>query len=214
MGKYSRANRLQIYRQNQDGLLELQHSETLYGKITLLQKVRPVSSTTDHLFVGTDLYAHFALSWDNAKKRFKNEYILEDVADNTARASATGSRCLVDPAGRLMALDLFEGRTTVIPLKQSRKSKKKKDAGNDPGTPQTIRIQELFIRASAFLYGADQPEEAMLWEDGHNKVNLTTRVFELDGRGEFVRDSEGTRLSKSGLDASMSLLIPVPEPPG
>jgi DNA damage-binding protein 1 len=195
--------------------LELQHSETLYGNISLLQKVRPASSATDHLFVGTDQYSHFTLSWDNAKKRFKNEYILEDLADNTARASATGSKCLVDPAGRVIALDLFEGRTTIVPLKQSRNRKKKRDtAGNELGAPHIIRIPELFIRTSAFLYGADQPEMALLWEDGHNKINLTTRLFEFDGKGEFVRESDGSRLSRTGLDASTSLLIPVPQPPG
>ncbi|KAH0547646.1 hypothetical protein FGG08_000135 [Glutinoglossum americanum] len=204
-----------VIAQNPDGLLELQHSETFYGKITLLQKLRPLTSPTDHLFVGTDQFAHFTLSWDHKKMRFKNEYILEDLVDNTARASATGSRCLVDPDGRIMSLDLFEGRTTIIPLKQSRKSKKKREAaGNELGAPHTIRIPELFVRTSAFLHGAAQPEVALLWEDGHNKVNLTTRVFEFDGKGEFFRESDGFGLSRTDLDASTSLLIPVSHPPG
>jgi DNA damage-binding protein 1 len=149
------------------------------------------------------------------KRRFKNEHILEPLLDNTARASATGGKCLVDPAGHIMALDLFEGRTTVIPLRQPRKSRKKKDAtSNELGTPHTIRVSELFIRSSAFLHGTDQPEVALLWEDAHNKVNLTTRVFEFDGKGEFARESIGSRLSRVGLDAGTSLLIPVPHPPG
>ncbi|KAI9774010.1 MAG: hypothetical protein M1839_001962 [Geoglossum umbratile] len=211
----ARANRLQIYRQNQDGFLELQYSTTIYGKVTMLEKVRPASSQMDHLFVGTDQYAHFTLSWDCANARFRNEHILEDLEDNTARDSKTGSKCLVDPEGRVMLLDFFEGRTTVVPLKQSRKGRKKGGVvGSDLGTPHTIRIPEFFIRSSAFLHGTDQPEVVLLYEDNNNKVNLMTRVFEIDGKGEFARESNGTRLSRVALENAATLLIPVPQPPG
>ena len=181
----------------------------------MLEKVRPASSKTDHLFVGTDQYAHFTLSWDGANARFRNEHVLEDLEDNTARDSTTGSKCLVDPEGRVMALDFFEGRTTIIPLKQPRKGRKRGGfSGSELGTPHTIRIPEFYIRSSAFLYGTDQPEVVLLYEDGNNKVNLKTRVFEIDAKGDFVRESSGSRLSRVALDNAATLLIPVPQPPG
>jgi len=64
----AKSNRLEFYTQTSDGLA-LQHSKAIYGKVTMLQKLRPALSPTDHLFVGTDRYMYFTLSWNADKKQ-------------------------------------------------------------------------------------------------------------------------------------------------
>ena len=96
-----------------------------------------------------------------------------------------------------MVLDFFEGRTTVIPLTQSRKGRRKGGvASSELKAPHTIRIPEFFIGPSCFLHGTDQPEAILLYEDGNKLVNLRTRMFEISGKGEFIRENSGSRLAK------------------
>jgi DNA damage-binding protein 1 len=90
----------------------------------MLEKVWPLSPETDHLFVGTDQYAHFTLSRENINARFRNEHIFENLKDNTARDTKANSKCLVDSNGHIMVLGFFEGHTAVIPPKLSRKGRR------------------------------------------------------------------------------------------
>jgi DNA damage-binding protein 1 len=71
----AKANRLEIYSPNPQlpEQLLLRHSKTIYGKITLLHKLRPAVSKTDHLFVGTDKYHYFTLSWNAETKELVTE---------------------------------------------------------------------------------------------------------------------------------------------
>ena len=216
-GCCSKANRIEIYAQTSDGL-SLQHAKAVYGKITMLQKLRPISSTTDHLFIGTDRYMYFTVSWDSQGKQLRTEKSYVDQADKTARDSQTGDRCQIDSTKRFMTLELFEGVITVVPIHQ--KNKKKGDAEiGSLGEPVPARISELFVRSSAFLHprssSVEKPKLALLYEDNHQKVHLTVRVLDYaaGGSGEpGSADFDKVESSHTDLELGASHLIPVPAP--
>ncbi|OCK77712.1 DNA damage-binding protein 1 [Lepidopterella palustris CBS 459.81] len=213
----AKANRLEFYSQSPDGL-SLQHSKAIYGKVTMLQKLRPASAATDHLFVGTDRFMYFTLSWDSDSKQLQTEKKFESVADKAARESQTGERCLIDPTGRFMTLEVYEGIITVIPLIQRGKKRKQDGEIGNMGEPVPIRITEMFVRSSAFLYPrspqVEKPKLALLYEDSHSKVRLKLRNVAFSGgagSGDVVELDDVDDLREE-LELGASHLIPISEP--
>ncbi|KAF1839487.1 hypothetical protein BDW02DRAFT_564028 [Decorospora gaudefroyi] len=209
----AKSNRLDFYTQTSDGLA-LQHSKAVYGKVTMLQKLRPALSPTDHLFIGTDRFMYFTLSWNPDKKQLQTEKSFASVADNAARESQTGERSHVDPTGRFMTVEVYEGIITVIPLVQRGKKRKQKQEADMAhlGDPQPVRIPEMFVRSSAFFRPRaidDKPKIALLYEDTHAQVKL--KVRELAHVGEDVELQEG-ETCRSELELGSSHLIPLEEP--
>ncbi|GAM85060.1 hypothetical protein ANO11243_030630 [Dothideomycetidae sp. 11243] len=175
----AKANRLEFYIQTSDGLI-LKHSKAIYGKVTLLNKLRPQTSSTDHLFVGTDRFMYFVLSWDPATNQIRTEKSYRDLADKASRDTQTGDRCLVDPSGRFLTLEIYEGIINVVPI--AVEGKRKHQA--EPGTllePIQSRISELFVRSSAFLHrrrDKDNPQLALLYQSSRGDIRV--KVRELD----------------------------------
>ncbi|KAI9880598.1 MAG: hypothetical protein M1830_001949 [Pleopsidium flavum] len=215
----AKANRLEIYTQTPDGLI-LQQSKAIYGKVTMLQKIRPASSHTDHLFIGTDRYTYFTVSWDSKTRQLRTERSFVDTADKTARDSETGDRCLIDPTRRFMTLELFEGVVMVIPIlhKSKRKGAPEVDVGN-LGDPLPARISELFVRSSTFLHPrkdqAEKPKLAFLYEDNHRKVRVKVRELDYAAGGSISEGSADLNEVDSlqeELELGASHIIPVPAP--
>jgi DNA damage-binding protein 1 len=207
-----KSNVLELYTQTADGL-SLQHSKTIYGKITMLQKLRPPLSSTDHLFVGTDRYMYFTLVWNPEKKQLQTEKTFQDVADNAARESQTGERCLVDPSGRFMTLEIYEGIITVITLVQRGKKRKQESDIAQLGEPQPCRVDEMFVRSSAFLRPRaldDKPKLALLYEDTNGHVRLKMR--ELSFAGSDAVELDDGESYRGDLELGASHLIPIEEP--
>ncbi|KAI1579708.1 MMS1-N multi-domain protein [Pyrenophora tritici-repentis] len=207
----AKSNRLEFYTQESDGLA-LKHSKAIYGKVTMLQKLRPALSSTDHLFVGTDRFMYFTLSWDAEKRQLQTEKSFASVADNAARESQTGERCHIDPSGRFMTVEVYEGIITVIPLVQRGKKRKQEADIAHLGEPQPVRLPEMFIRSSAFLRPRspdEKPKMALLYEDTHSQVKLKLR--ELTYAGDEVDLQEG-EICESDLELGSSHLIPVEKP--
>ncbi len=186
----------------------------------MLQNIRPASSDTDHLFVGTDRYTYFTVSWDAETRQLRTEKSFVDTADKTTRDSQTGDRCLIDPTGRFMTLELFEGVVTVIPIlhKSKKKGAPEVDVGN-LGHPLPARISELFVRSSAFLHPrrgpAEKPKLALLYEDNHRKVRVTVRELDYAAGGsisEGSADLNEMNNMKEELELGASHIIPVPTP--
>ena len=213
----AKANRLEIYSQTPDGLV-LSHSRSIYGKVTMLEKLRLPNSRIDHLFVGTDRYMYFTLTWDTQTRQLKTEKSYQDQADKTSRDSQMEDRCLIDPTRRFMALMLFNGIVTVIPMLHGNKKKAPVDFGL-LGDPVPARISDLFVRSAAFLHprSADEkhPELAFLYEDSQQMVCLSIRKLEYvaGGSGEpgsaELDDVIGRR---EDIELGASHLIPVPAP--
>lgn len=212
-----KASRIEIYAQTSDGL-SLQHAKAIYGKVTMLQKLRPAPSTTDHLFIGTDRYTYFTVSWDFQARQLRTETSYVDQADKTARDSQAGDRCLIDPTRRFMTLELFEGVITVVPILQKIRRKCDAESGS-LGEPIPARISELFVRSSAFLHprnsAVGKPTLALLYEDNNQKVHITVRNLDYSAgtSGEpGSADLEKVETSHADFELGASHLIPVPAP--
>lgn len=213
----AKANRLEIYTQTQDGLA-LSHSRTLYGKVTMVERLRPSNSTTDHLFVGTDRYMYFTISWDAQSRQLRTEKNYQGQADKTSRDSQTEDQCLIDPTRRFMALMLFDGIVTIIPMAQKGKKRGSGDLGT-LGDPVPTRISDLFVRSAAFLYpqagDSEQAQLAFLYEDNHQKVCMSVRRLDYTAGGSGdpgSADLEDVVGARNDLELGASHLIPVPAP--
>lgn len=192
----------------------------------------PANSPTDHLFVGTDQNTYFTLSWDSSTSQVRTERSYVDLADKSSRESQTGDRCLIDPSGRFMTLEIFEGIITVIPIVQPSKKKGKLAAANNAnnldepplqvgelGEPVMARIDELVVRSSAFLHVESRapPRLALLYEDNQRKVRLKVRELQYSpatsSSSAEASFAEGEVFAQD-LDLGASHLIPVPAPLG
>lgn len=184
----------------------------------MLQKLRPSPSATDHLFIGTNRYTYFTVSWDPQAKQLRTETSYVDQADKATRDSQAADRCLIDPTRRFMILELFEGVITVVPILQNNKRKSDAETGR-LGEPIPARISELFVRSSAFLPRrrptVEPPTLALLYEDNNQGVHITVRLLDYTagGSGEpGSADFEKVANSYADLELGASHLIPVPAP--
>ncbi|KAJ5690806.1 hypothetical protein N7462_005198 [Penicillium macrosclerotiorum] len=230
----AKANRLEFYTLTPDGL-SLAESRALYAQITMLARLpAPAHSLTDHLFVGTDQYNYFTLAWDPETRQVQTARSYVDIAEPSSRESQSDPRCLVDPSGRFMTLEVYEGVIVVIPIVEPTKRKGRvsqaalqSDAPQvgELGEPTASRIDELFVRSSAFLHsGSNQPWLALLYEDNQKKVRLRIRELEYsratssnpaDATFKEVQEKklEGGVFAHE-LDLGSSHLIPIPAPLG
>ncbi len=186
----------------------------------MLNKLRPTAATTDHLFVGTDRFMYFTLSWNSETKQLRTEKSFVDQADKSARDSQTGDRCHVDPSGQFMTLELYEGVVTVIPITQ----KTRKDGNSEIGSlgePLPSRISELFVRSSTFFRcrmpeKKQKPRLALLFEDTQKRVRLKVRQLSYSpglGSGDTgTVDLDDAHGPDDELELGASHLIPVPSP--
>lgn len=218
-----KANRLEFYELNvtDDGSLglELRYTRAIYGKVTMLEKIHPTKSPTDHLFVGTDRHTYFTLSWDAAQKQLRTEKSYVDLSDKTGRDSQSADRAMIDPMRRFLTLELFEGTLTIVPLIQ--RTKKNAIAQTESlGEPAQLRIAEMFIRSSTYLYSpiagqkGDKSRLVLLYEDSQQGVKLQVKSIDFTkGSGsELGIDIEDQSDPKDDIDSSASHLIPVPGP--
>ena len=179
----AKTNRLEIYNHNEDGLI-LIHAKSLYGTITMLQRLQVQDPGLEQLFIGTDLQMYFVVSWDPSSQELQTERSYQDLADKTLRDSASQDRCLLDPGRRYLTLDLYKGIVSVVPLIQNIK-RKGVSANGVLGEPVPARIPELEVRHSVFLSDRKRdartkgnPRMAFLHENVSQQVKLSVR--ELD----------------------------------
>lgn len=214
----SKANRLEFYALDRDGLT-LQHSKAIFGKVTMLQQLRPESSQTDHLFVGTDCYMYFTLSWDPVTKQLRTERSYKDLSEKASRDSQTGERCNIDPTKRLMTLELYEGIVNVVPITHRGRRKNEGEVGA-LREPVPCRIPELNVRASCFLNrrkDKDRPQLALLHEDSMGKVRLKLREIDYqpalraEDPGAVEMDKDEVDV-KGELELGASHIIPLGAP--
>ena len=195
----------------------------------MLERLRPASSPTDHLFVGTDRYQYFTMSWDSKTKQLQTEQSYVDQADKALRDSREADRCHIDPSRRFMTLELYNGVVTVVPIVHT--LKKVPGSRREPipmageagslGDPIQVRIEELATRTSAFAQtapeGKEKPRLALLWEDNLDVPQL--KIRELSYIPGAAGDPPSTELVtvaelRESLDLGVSHLIPVSAPYG
>lgn len=185
----------------------------------MLDKIRPGPSATDHLFIGTDRYVYFTVSWDSELKRLKTEKAHVDQSDKSSRDSATYDRCLIDPSKHFMALFLYDGIVSILPLSTKGKRKGGGTAIDQLGDPVQSRISALAIKSCAFLHARENDrfpfQLALLFEDSLQKLCLSIRSLEYfaGGSGEpGTAELENELGFRDDLELGSSHLIPVPSP--
>lgn len=184
----------------------------------MLEKFQPDNSPTEHLFIGTDRYMYFTVSWDAKTQQLRTEKNYVDQTDKTARDSLAQDRCLFDPTHKFLALQLYDGIVTVVPIAGKGKKKGDSDAGT-LGEPAQARIADLFIRSSTFLHprngSRDAPTIAFLFEDNRQKACLNIRRLDYSagsGGDAGNADLETITTSRDDLELGASHLIPVSAP--
>ncbi|CAG8088602.1 unnamed protein product [Penicillium salamii] len=228
----AKSNRLEYYRLSPDGLT-LAATSRLFAQITMLARLpAPANSHTDHLFIGTDQDNYFTASWDHKSNQIYTARSCVNIAEPSSRPSHCSPRCLVDPTGRFMTLEIYEGVIIVVPIVQPTKKRGRVStaagADNPPkvgelAKPTTSRIDELVVRSSAFLHSESNPWLALLYEDNAQKVRLRIRELEFtpgtssgsppEAIFNEVQDLEGGQFGQE-LDLGSSHLIPIPAPLG
>ncbi|KAL8922971.1 MAG: hypothetical protein Q9172_003349 [Xanthocarpia lactea] len=212
----AKANRLEIYSLSQDGLV-LSHTRTLYGKVTMLERLQFAQSPTEHLFVGTDRYMYFTLFWDPESQQLCTQKTYVDQADKASRDSQTQDRCHVDPSRQYMMLQLYDGIITILPL-LSKGKKKKSSEPFSLGDPVPARIPEFFVRSSGFLYPREDanvhPKIAILYTDDRDSVCLCYKGLDYSpgGAGDPGSANLGTLTARDDLELGASHIVPVPAP--
>lgn len=223
----AKANRIEIWSPNPQlpDQLSLRQAQSLFGKVTLLEKLRPAASPTDHLFVGTDRYHYFTLSWDAEKRELRTEKSYVDVAEKAARDSQTGDRVHIDPTNRFLTLECYEGVVNVLPIAHAGKGKRKA-ADNEIGElgdPIPVRVPELFIRSTCFLHKRQagpklpNPDFALLEEDPQQRLHIRVRELEFISSLRPHEEPATAELEKGrdvvgDLELGSSHLIPLPPP--
>jgi len=226
----AKSNRLEIWSPsptNPSELIHL-HTKTIYGKITLLAKLRPAQSSTDHLFIGTDRNNYFTLSWSPSTSTLKTEKAFHDIADKSARDSQTGDRVHIDPTNRFLTLECYEGVITVLPIAHAGKGKRKQSLGQQQdigelGTPIPVRIPELFVKSTCFIHNRTtglkpaNPEIAILYEDsGSQRMRIKVRELEysasLRNEEPGSAELEKVREVQGDVEVGAGFLIPLPGP--
>ncbi|KAL8854323.1 MAG: hypothetical protein Q9221_000809 [Calogaya cf. arnoldii] len=212
----AKANRLEIYSLVEDGLV-LSHTRTLYGKVTMLERLQFAQSPTEHLFVGTDRYMYFTLSWDAENQQLHTQKTYVDQADKASRDSQTQDRCHIDPTKQFMMLQLYDGILTILPLLSKGKKRKTSEAFS-LGEPVPARIPEFFVRSSGFLYPRGEanvhPKLAILYTDDRDSVCLCFKDLDFSpgSAGDPGSASLGTLTARDDLELGASHIIPVPAP--
>ncbi|RVD84441.1 uncharacterized protein DFL_006190 [Arthrobotrys flagrans] len=214
----AKSNRIEIYDLVPEGLEQVAHF-AVYGRVTGLLSLRPQQSTLDHLFLGTDRYEYFTVSWDPRTGTIRNERKAHDVTDRFQRPAQVGHIYLADPEGRLLGLYLYEGIFMAIPIKRQSKGRgrhaqlQESEIGN-LDHPCPIRMNELKVINMAFLYGTNVPVIAVLYLDSKKSVHLIT--YEVNVTKRAVKDPEFTQwgIKANNLDHGAKILIPVPNPTG
>ncbi|KAK4161057.1 hypothetical protein QBC43DRAFT_303294 [Cladorrhinum sp. PSN259] len=204
----SKANRLEIWRLSQ-GMLTLAHSKTVNGTIAILQKLQPSNAQTDLLFVGTDRFEYFTLIWNPETSQLDVVEEFRDPGERHMRDSQSQDKALVDPSGKHLVLHLWEGVLSVLRL-GARKDVVLKFVDKDQ-----VRLSELFIKASTFLYSeTGHPKIALLYQSAADSIDskLATYRVTSDDRdritAEFNYEKE-REIDCEIPDPRASMLIPV-----
>ncbi|KAK1749837.1 DNA damage-binding protein 1 [Echria macrotheca] len=204
----AKANRLEIYRLA-NGVLSMVHSKVINGTIAVLQKLRPKDSPTDLLFVGTERFEYFTLVWDPETEQLDTMDPFKDPGEHHMRDSQSHDKCLVDPSGRYMAMHLWEGVLTIMRLGS------RKNTALTLDIMDQVRLAELFIKASTFLYTeTGHPKIAFLYQsrsDAHDSKLATYRLTSDDRGSQASRfDPQRDReIDVDIADPGAGMLIPV-----
>ncbi|KAK2624485.1 hypothetical protein QTJ16_006435 [Diplocarpon rosae] len=207
-----KGNRIEVWEVSEGGL-SMFSSLPINGSISMLTKVKPeVPRSTDQLFVGTSRFQYFTLAYNREIRQFETRQNFVDIAEIHMQDSQSRDLCLVDPTGKYLVLELFEGILNCIRILKPRKGRTE-----ILDKPEQTRITEFKMRAATFLHTeTKQPKIAFLYEDGTGgDVRMVTYRL-VDDKLQWSRfDPTRHRENEIGdLDPGASHLIPIPKSAG
>lgn len=176
-----------------------QHDINMYGRIAIFEVFRTTNEPQDWLFIVTQRFQFCVLAYDAAQQQIVTK-AHGHLRDSIGRSSELVTSGNIDPEGRLIGMNLYEGYFKVIPIDTH------KGALRDPFN---IRLDELRVIDIKFLHGYSKPTICVLYEDNKYARHVKTYHVLLKEK-DFA---EGP-WSQSNVEAGASLLIPVPMPLG
>ncbi|ORX91440.1 DNA damage-binding protein 1-like protein [Basidiobolus meristosporus CBS 931.73] len=217
----SKGTRVEIYLLSPEGLRPFMEFG-VYGRIATLKLYRPPGRDTDLLFVSTEKYKFFVLSYDHDAGVVNTE-ANGDLKDLTGKPCESGQIGLIDPECRLIGMHLYQGLLKVIPIESDHYGKqtggtRSSSRGKEPLKPAkvgdlrdafNIRLEELLIVSMTFLHGMAKPTLAVLYQDTKEARHIKTYEVSIKDK-EFL---EGP-WSVSNVEPGANILIGVPAPLG
>jgi DNA damage-binding protein 1 len=178
----------------------------------MLEKIRPIGSKTDHLLIGTIRFQYFTVFWDPETQQLETSQQFFDESEKHMRESQSRDLCLVDPTGRYLVLELFEGVLNLMKILKPRRGR-----GDYLDKPEQVRITELRVRASIFLHTeTKQPKIAFLYEEEVGQSLRLSTYRLVDDKMQYTTfDPRKDRENEIGdLCLGASHLIPIPKGDG
>lgn len=186
----------------------LLHSKAIYGTISLLQKLRPKGSKVDLLFVGTERLEYFTMLWNPVRQQLETIQPLHDHTEPHMREAECQNRCVVDPSGRFMVLHVWDGVINISRLID------RGDSKHAIKFLEQVRLTELAIKSSTFLYSQTGPKIAFLYQTRTNEEDSMLAIYKVtaDDRHATAAKFEPREreLSLAVKDPLARILIPVP----
>ena len=210
----SHCTRLAIYRILKDGLERVCPDIPVFGRIVAMEKLRlagQLVSGQDSIVFLTERFKICAVSWDVSQKRLVT-YDMGDCRERIGRENQCGPRAIIDPAGRMIGVHVYDGLLRIIPISSS-------SGKFEPSFD--VKLDELQVIDLVFMHGdysgsssadAATPDATLcvLYCDEHeNQRHL--RTHEIDLKGKTMRDWPWLR---PHIDPQASKLVAVPSERG
>ena len=192
------------------------------GRVTSLLPLKIPQSQTSYLFMTTDRFRYAVVGFDSTRQPYpiathasgSFKYLDQGVLGREAECAPLVS---LDPHSRCIALHLYDGLVTILPINLGFTPLKVALKGAAPLTFQSqllgdayhARIEERTLLDIAFLYAPSEspPQLCLLHQDSRGLQHLISHAVDLSKKQLiFATDS----LRKSRIDGGSSLLIPVP----
>lgn len=194
----AKSTRFEVHLLTPEGL-QPQHDVNLYGRIVVFETFRAAGELQDWLFIVTQRFQFCVLAYDPASRQVvtKAHGSVRDAIGRSSEIVTTGN---IDPEGRLIGMNLYEGYFKVIPIDSTKGQLRE---------TFNIRLDELRVIDIKFLHGYNKPTICVLYEDYKAARHVKTYHI-LVKEKDFA---EGP-WSQANVEAGANLLIPVPAPLG
>ncbi|DAZ92907.1 TPA: LOW QUALITY PROTEIN: hypothetical protein N0F65_013069, partial [Lagenidium giganteum] len=193
----AKCSHFEVHLLTPEGLLP-QHDINMYGRISIFEVFRPANEPQDWLFIVTQRFQFCVLAYDAATQRVVTK-AHGNIRDSIGRSSELVTSGNIDPEGRLIGMNLYEGYFKVIPIDQNKGNLK--EAFN-------VRLDEQHVVDIKFLHGYNKPTICVLYEDTTKSARHVKTYHVLLKEKDLA---EGP-WSQANVEASASLLVPVPSP--
>ena len=162
---------------------------------------------TDYIFLTTDRYRYAVISYSPENTPYPCRTHASGSLKGVGRENAVGPLVAVDPLYKCLALHLYDGLLTCIPIHSDYQPPSKASGYSLLGEPYHVRLEERSILALTFLSGQQQqhPQLCLLHQDSRSAQHIIT--YALDVRKKQL----SVAWKKSRVDGGSSLLLPSPQ---